>query len=161
MSGQEFIFKSYFPTIGWPDIIIFRLPMKHVKNYVWKEVSQDFQYLVEVIAKWKPNQTHVYWIPTAAECEEARSKNKNAKKYVNKTYGEEHLQATPFIYKLNKYAYSILEPYLFDRKSNMHGFFNLINMSEPRCVWSLDGIHFDSNWYNKEVSIILSTICQM
>ena len=104
----------------------------------------------------KDKKTRVYWIPTAAECEEKRLKQK----FINMTYGPKALLATQYIYTLNKDIYSILEPYLLEKETSMHGFVNLVNMSNSKsCQWSLDGVHYNSFWYSHLVWTIFGTIC--
>ncbi|ELU03674.1 hypothetical protein CAPTEDRAFT_206348 [Capitella teleta] len=154
-TAQEFMFQVYLPQKGYPDVIFMPIPFNHEKWNKKPEIFVNLRELSQMIRRKKPPQTRIFWIPTAGEVESKRSAL--AIGYKNKTF--DGLLAAPYIYTLNKLAFSALESSLTNPYSNVYGFINVANMSMQKEEWNLDGIHYNYQWYAHVVKQLWSMMC--
>ena len=151
---QEFLFKTYLPIAGMPDAIVIVMPLAHEKKNDTLTVA-DAKKLVELMVKYIPRSTRIFWITDAHEI--ATKTKTNPPKWV--TYGKDRLLATEKIYQLNSQIFNVLKRYLVDSSYNMYGFVNLVNMSSTKLDWHRDIIHYKPVWDFNVMNAFLSTFC--
>lgn len=149
----EFLLKVYLRN-RFPDLIIFFLPMNHIKQ---RKTLEDFRgNLTSFLALYKevrkPNSM-LYFMPGTAE-----SDSRRARAWKNRTFFD--MRPNDRIYLLNKAAFNVLEKDLLDSDSRIHIFFGLFNASRSAMYLNVDGVHFKPMWYQVVINSFISTLCQ-
>ena len=146
---QEFIFKVYLKD-RTPDLILIFCPFVHMVHN--KNEIKAIKYFIDLLTRYLPEDSTVYWIPAFAGFQ--RTKDKNHKKPLPKD-----AITTNKLFKLNADLYKNLYSLLLEKPSQMKGFFDLIDMSLDRGDWSTDGVHMEPVWYKEVTKYLLQLIC--
>lgn len=140
---EEFLLKIYLKD-NFPDLLILVLPEDH-KRGNYDTQKKDIIYFVNLVKKYTPPTTKVFWLPATAEVLRKTRKKK----------------ATPLVevtYRRNMALYRAIETDVMLPNALHHTFLNLFNVSLPWITSGQNGL-LPPKWYEAVITSLLALPC--